>query len=62
MAVDDLDVIEEKAAKRSNEFFNVYFRAARKYPHKADEIRTKLVNREISLEQALKELKKLAEA
>lgn len=56
----DYDELEEIGKKRANRFFDLYFKAVKKHPKKAEKIRLDYAKGKISYEEALEELRRLA--
>ena len=56
----DYDELEEIGKKRANKFFDLYFRALKKHPKKAEKIRLDYAKGRISYEEALRKLRELA--
>ncbi len=55
----DYDELEELGKKRANKFFDLYFKAAKKYPKKAEKIRRDFIKDKITYEEAIKKLREL---
>ena len=56
----DYDELEEIGKKRANKFFDLYFKAVKKHPKKAEKIRRDLINDKITYEEALRKMRELA--